>query len=995
VDELVRSDQTLSLEVPSLRAVRRFGLFMSLLAVSTSSNAQRAATEEQYWQQSFPKLVDPSPDFRPKVRSRPMDGNLEALAAAGFGAVEVGIDFRGEPGVVQKALHDQLLLAQRLGIRLDLAPGGSQPYESPGISEADSMQQLVSEYVSVQGGTDYTGAVRQPASLLGHATLVAVTAARARDESTTPVLLEAESAVDLTQRLDPAGILHWKVPTGRWLLFSFWQRATGQVFERVPFEDPSVWSSRVPHAGPGQYYTADIFSSAGISSALSYLDTHILAGDAPLLRGGDLAHDSLEVQAQMFWTGDLPQQFQRRRGYSIIAYLPALYTPRESSFNPMDPSWGGPLPPRPFDFGGDIGARVRYDYQRTLTDLYCERYLRALSDWAHSHALQSRVQVAYNYFALDMLRSARYVDIPENESFDPGWAKPFDPTVPPYGSERWRHVIDTYRLTGSGAHLGGAKRATIEFGDDFAIYRKQPIDYAQQLNESLAGGITMGLLTAFSSADTSWPVPQGGAAFGLGDAWSAGWPQWRDWRALARYFSRSTQVLESGKARIDVTIYHDRGLSTVHDTAPLFASDALEAAGYTYDFIDPLALTAADAGATPGMLYGHGVGYRALILDRQASMPAAAARAILSMGQHGLRVIVIGNPPRTSTGLRSQGEQDRTVERAITTLMQLRNVMHVDSEDDVPNALRQLGCAPDASFGDRSTLLSLHRQTAEHDLWWIFNPTNRAVASSASFAALGAPYVLDLWSGAGERVAQWHVDGQRTVLPLVLMPHASTALMFHHGERASAHVVSSTAEQVIQRSDHMLVLDSRGGTQRVIFSDAQVRNVDLDQLPRPLELARWHLTVDELLPDGHRQHDLGVIPLADWRSMPELKDAAGQGLYSAAINLPSQWFGADRDSIVTVGEVAGAMQLSANGHIVTEQTTGYGSWPIGQWLRPGDNVITIRLDTTLLNRMAALRAAGEPRYQTGPTPLQPATSGLIGPITLTSVARLPLAAEHQ
>ena len=349
------------------------------------------------------------PDQALTRHAEPARGNLEALAAAGFGAVEFGIDFRAQPRAAQKALHDQLLLAQHLGIHVDLAPGGSQPYESPGISAANSMQQLVSEPVSVQGGSDYSGAVRQPEGLAGQATLVAVTAARVADESTTPVLFEAASAVDLTQRLDRTGVLHWKIPAGRWLLFSFWQRATGQVFEPTPFEDPSVWSSCIPHAGAGQYYTADIFSGAGITSALAYLDAHVLPEDAPLLRGGDLAHDSLEVQAQMFWTGDLPEQFQRRRGYSIIAYLPALYTPRESSFNPMDPSWGGPLPPRPFDFAGDIGTRVRYDYQRTLTDLYSERYLRALSDWAHARGLRSRVEVAYNYFALDMLRSARYV----------------------------------------------------------------------------------------------------------------------------------------------------------------------------------------------------------------------------------------------------------------------------------------------------------------------------------------------------------------------------------------------------------------------------------------------------------------------------------------------------------------------------------------------------------------------------------------------------------
>jgi hypothetical protein len=994
VDVVLRSDQALSSRVTaSVRFLRQFGMLVAVLALARAVPA--AGSDEPYWQQSLPQLADPTPQFRPKVRSPPVVQNLAALAAAGFGGVEIGIDFRAEPQIAQQELHGQLQAAQRLGIHLDLAPGGSQPYESPGISEADSMQQLVMEHVSVQGGSDYAAALNQPAGLVGHPTLVAVSAARVTDDATTPVVLDVSSVIDLTQRLDRSGVLHWHVPAGRWMLFSFWQRATGQVFTANPFEDPGVWSSRVPQTGPGRYYTADIFSSAGIAAALSYLDAHILPGDLALLRGGNLAHDSLEVQAQMFWTGDLPQQFQQRRGYSIIPYLPVVYTSREASFNPLDPAWGGALPPRPFDFEGDIGARVRYDYQRTLTDLYSERYLRALSDWAHARGLRSRVQVAYNYLALDMLRSARYVDIPENESFDPGWAKPFDPTLPAYGSERWRHVMDSYRMTGSGAHLAGVKRATIEFGDDFAIYRKQPADYAQQLNESLAGGITMGLLTEFSSAGTGWPTPQGGAALGLGDAWTAGWPQWRDWPALARYFSRSTQVLESGQARIDVAIYHDRGLSTVHDSGPLFASDRMERAGYTYDFIDPLALSTVEAAAAPGMLYGHGVGYRALILDRQPSMPAEAARAMLSLAQRGLPVVVIGEPARVSTGLLHHRENDQAVERAMTAMMRLANVARVAGADEVAGALQRLGCLPDASFGDRSTLLSVHRQTAEQDLWWIFNPTDTMVATRASVSAMGAPYQLDLWSGAGERVAQWSVEGHRMIVPLVVMPHATMVLLVHRGERPLRHVVSSSTEQIVQRADDMLVFDSRGGTQRVVLSDAQVRTVDFDRLPQPLELSRWHLQLDELLPEGSRHHDLDLPSLADWRAIPELKDAVGQGLYTAVINLSSQWFGADRASILMVREVAGAMQLAVNGHVVSEQTTGYGRWPIDQWLRPGDNVVTIRLDTTLLNRMAALRAAGEPRYQTGPTPLPTAASGLIGPVTLMSVARLPLTEEHQ
>jgi hypothetical protein len=51
-------------------------------------------------------------------------------------------------------------------------------------------------------------------------------------------------------------------------------------------------------------------------------------------------------------------------------------------------------------------------------------------------------------------------------------------------------------------------------------------------------------------------------------------------------------------------------------------------------------------------------------------------------------------------------------------------------------------------------------------------------------------------------------------------------------------------------------------------------------------------------------------------------------------------------------------------------------------LHPGANSITVRLDTTLLNQMVALKNEGLPAYQTGPTPLESAPSGLLGPVAL-------------
>ena len=946
------------------------------------------ADVSDFWQSTYPHLREPTTESRPKVRTRADQKNIEALAAAGFGGAEIGIDFRGDPTAVRAALRALLETSRRVGLQLDLAPGGGQPYVSPGIELRDSMQQLVSEAAAVNGPMPYEWTPRQPSRLAGEARLIAISAAKIVTDAATPVVLDAKSAIDLTAKLDSRGALHWQIPAGRWLLFSYWQRATGQIMAGNPFVAPEAWSARVPEKDKGAYLSADIFSAKGISAALAYLGQNLLSDDATLLRGGNLAHDSLEVQAEMFWTGALPAEFQRRRGYSLIPYLPALNTPRDSSFNPLDPTWGGALPVRPYEFDGDIGERVRHDYAQTLTDLYCDRYLNAFAQWAHGKGMRTRVQVAYNYFALDMLRSARAVDIAENESFDSGWSKPFDASIPLYGTDRWRHAMDSYRLTGSGMHLAGRSRATIEFGDDFAIYRKQPVDYIQQLNEALAAGITQGLLTGFSSADSGWPVPQGLSHIGLGDEWTAAWPQWRDWQALTSYFARATQLLESGIPRVDVAIYHDRGLATVHDDAPLFADATLEGAGYTYDFVDPEALSAPDVDKTDGALFGGRAGYRALILDHETSIPAAAAQAILTLAGHGLKVIIVGEPPSKSSGFANHEVNDQRVKTSMAALLKLPNVARRASRAEVAAALRDLGCVPAASFGAASPLLSVRRRQNTHDLWWIFNPTNEAVSADASLSAVGAPYLIDLWSGRAERLAQWKQQDQRTLLPLEIMPHQSIAVLIRHDEATPLHALPSPGVRVLQEGDDFMVIAA--SAQALAFSNGISREIDPRARPQPMAPTRWHLHVEEQLPDGGRTQELDLTELMDWRQIPALKEAVGSALYSAELTLPPEWFGADRGILVSIGDVHGAMQLKVNDHLVTEQTTGHGQWLVGTWLKPGVNSVKVRFDTTLLNRMVALRASGDGRYQTGPTALASAPSGLIGPVILTSVARLKI-----
>jgi hypothetical protein len=324
----------------------------------------------------------------------------------------------------------------------------------------------------------------------------------------------------------------------------------------------------------------------------------------------------------------------------------------------------------------------------------------------------------------------------------------------------------------------------------------------------------------------------------------------------------------------------------------------------------------------------------------------------------------------------------------MAALLKLPNVARRASQAEVAAALRDLGCVPAAAFGADSPLLSVRRRQNSHDLWWIFNPTGEAVSTDASLSTVGAPYLIDLWSGRAERLAQWKQQDQRTLFTLKIMPHQSIAVLIRRDEAAPLHALPSPGVQVLQAADDFMVIAA--SPLSLAFSNGVSREIDPRARPQPLAPMRWHLHVEEQLPDGGRTHELDLNELKDWRQIPALKEAVGSALYAAEVTLSPEWFGGDRGILLAVGDVQGAMQLMVNDHLVTEQTTGHGQWLVGTWLKPGPNSIKVRLDTTLLNRMVALRASGDGRYQTGPTALTSAPSGLLGPVILASVARLTI-----
>ncbi|MFC1641625.1 hypothetical protein ACFL5O_02890 [Myxococcota bacterium] len=215
--------------------------------------------------------------------------------------------------------------------------------------------------------------------------------------------------------------------------------------------------------------------------------------------------------------------------------------------------------------------------------------------------------------------------------------------------------------------------------------------------------------------------------------------------------------------------------------------------------------------------------------------------------------------------------------------------------------------------------------------------------------------------------------GMGIVRAIVAGERDPSRLAMHRDRRAPG------AEEVLYANSGLLVRDTRGDQQTVTLSDGQTLTVELGTVPSPIEVAPWQLEVDEISPNGHTAHNIDLPALSDWRDIAELRDAVGRADYSATVDVSESWLTSERDVLLDVGGVAGAMQLSVNGALVTRQTTPGGKWSVQKLLKPGSNEIAVRLDTSLLNRMAQLSAASG-------SPMSSAPSGLLGPVRLIPAA---------
>ncbi|GHA07802.1 hypothetical protein GCM10010372_03870 [Streptomyces tauricus] len=431
-----------------------------------------------------------------------------------------------------------------------------------------------------------------------------------------------------------------------------------------------------------------------------------------------------------------------------------------------------------------------------------------------------------------------------------------------------------------------------------------------------------------------------------------------------------------------------------------------------------------NATVTNGRLAANGPAYQALVLDSEqlptsapfrSSIPVATAKKILSFARSGLPVVVVGTAPGTVPGLDAEG--DKVLQPVIASLLKQKSVHVVKSEAAVPGLLRRLGIRPSAEPASPGPIVSVHRSDADTDFYWLYNqgsvtqddepatlfdPNTSAkpVDTEVTLQGRGVPYLLNTWTGAVTPIAQYTTKGDSVTVRVSLAGDDSQVIALTDnpnrfaGTRSNTghglHVVSTTADAATVRADGSLAVEAaKAGTYTTRLSNGRTVRTTTSSPGSAIDLTTrsWSLHVQDWQPaapygttgsagtkTGKEPVHVDIDRLTPWTDIPQLKNTSGTGTYTTTVTLPTTWkkgTGARLD----LGQVTDCYTLTVNGSKVPTVNQLNATADIGAYLHAGKNTVTIRVSTTLINRLRTLSSALSTRAAQA--------NGLVGPVTLT------------
>lgn len=745
-----------------------------LLGVFTSQANARDLAEQ---------FVKPPLEARPwvywfwlngNITSNGITADLEAMKRVGIGGVLIMEVDQGAPvGAADfmsqrwrdlfKHVHAE---ARRLGLEVNMNDdAGWNGSGGPWITPEQSMQEVVWTETELTGPQHFEGALAQPESTAGFYRDIAVQAFPAVGEYRIPNIeskaafqrrgsrkpakenipeamrIERGAVTDLTARMDASGKLVWDVPPGQWTVVRFGHTSTG------------VENAPAPRTGRG--LECDKLSKEGIEANFAGMMAKLAVDNK--LRPGQVkpgliaTHiDSWENGSQN-WTAKMREEFQRRRGYDLMPFLPVLTGRVVGSL--------------------EISERFLWDLRQTVSELVIENYAGHFRELAHAAGMRFTCE-AYGS-PCDSIPYGGQSDEPMGEFWTPSG-----------------NAMETCRGMASAGHVYGRRIIGAEAftADDHERWLEHPATLKALGDRAFCEGINRFVFHRYALQPWT-PERRPGMTMGPWGQHYERTQTWWDWTcAWHEYLARCQHMLRQGLFVADICY--------VQPEAPPQGPGDHPRRGYGWDectareVIDRM--TVKDGRIT----LPDGMSYRALALAQSSTMTPQLLGKVKELVQAG--ATVLGPKPSASPSLSSYPQCDEAVKQMAAELWGDADGQRIKEHrlgkgrvvwsDSPEKVLAQGGVQPDFTSGQ--PLRSIHRRDDDADIYFVANSQPCEFTTTCSFRVVGK--VPELWwpdSGRVERASMWNEQGGVTHVVVPFQPSGSVFVVFRERVRKSDPVV--------------------------------------------------------------------------------------------------------------------------------------------------------------------------------------------------------------
>ncbi len=713
--------------------------------------------------------------------------DLEAMQRVGIGgALILDVDQGTPPGAMkffdaqwQAMFKHTIAEAKRLGLEINVNNGaGYYGSGGPWVTPELGMQWVFQSETPVAGGAPWSGVLPKPVDRADYRDIAVLAIseppAEAREtfriadlemkallwktwvayrgtrsaplDATAPsaAIIPLDRVIDLTSKMDAAGQVAWEAPPGAWTLLRIGHAYNGSQIGPTPKDQRGPETDKLSKAATAFHFKTfvkglnDLVGPAGKGALVA---THI---------------DSWEGGGQN-WTAGMRGEFQKRRGYDLLPYLPVI---RGRVIGDLQ-----------------ISERFLWDLRKTVSELMVENYVAEFQRLAREHGLRFTFE-SYTTSGND-LDAANFVDEPMAEFWTPtGQGADFYPTT---------------KSMASAAHLNGR---TIVGAEAFTSFKTErwlwhPAMLKRLGDDAFAQGVNRFVFHRYASQpflDRKPGLQMG--PWGLHYERTNTWWEWSGpWHT---YLARCQHLLRQGEPVADVL--------ALQSEEPLLRFQPVALTGYDYDACGPD--TFQNVTVRDGQLVlPSGRHYRLLTLAHTGTMTVPMLRRIRDLVRDG--AAVLGHPPQATPGLTDYPVADGELKKIADELWgpdeteTARNFGKgkVFRGISAERALAQLGIKPD--FAADRTLRWIHRTAEDAEIYFVANPTDDAVTANCTFRVSGK--VAQAWDGETGRVTSLAVDAAAapgaTNVAIPLRPNGSMFVLFQPAAAATAAPLASAARE--------------------------------------------------------------------------------------------------------------------------------------------------------------------------------------------------------